>query len=160
MVKNKMENRMNSVEKEIESIKGDVGTIKMDLGSVKEFLTEMRELMRLRDEKEERRNRDKSSSSKNHNSMDGRERSMEGTSKKEEKQFMRLEMPTFNGEDPLEWTFKAERYFSMNHYEEAERMEAVAVCMEGKALNWFQWVESQGLIHSWTEFKTALVARF
>ncbi|PON99346.1 hypothetical protein TorRG33x02_048890, partial [Trema orientale] len=36
----------------------------------------------------------------------------------------RLEMPLFNGENPLGWVFRAERYFAVNAMTDAEKLEA------------------------------------
>lgn len=53
--------------------------------------------------------------------------------------FCRLEMPTFDGVNPVGWIYRAECYFSLNHMMVLEMMEATAVCMEGDALAWYQW---------------------
>ena len=50
-----------------------------------------------------------------------------------------LEMPIFNGEDPMGWLTKIERYLRMCTIREEDKMEAVMVAMDGKALGWFQW---------------------
>ncbi|XP_028775121.1 uncharacterized protein LOC114732011 [Neltuma alba] len=74
--------------------------------------------------------------------------------------YRKLELPIFIGEDPLGWFFKVERYFRVNAIPEAERLEAAVVCLEGKALNWYQWVESRTTIRGWQEFKREALRRF
>ncbi|KAL5575524.1 hypothetical protein UlMin_017223 [Ulmus minor] len=64
----------------------------------------------------------------------------------------RLELPLFEGDDPFGWVFRADRYFAVNGIAEGEKVYAASVCLEGPALNWFQWVDSQTLFQSWREF--------
>lgn len=146
MVKLKMENRMEGLEKEM-------GTIKEDLGNIKYYLLELRELMRLKDGNEASQSPDKGKIAMAENSNNGENRVYDQTREieitKEDRRIKRLELPVFNGEDPYGWTFKADRYFNINRYEAAERVEATAVCMEGRSLNWYQWVESWLPIQSW-----------
>ncbi|RDX80407.1 Retrovirus-related Pol polyprotein, partial [Mucuna pruriens] len=52
----------------------------------------------------------------------------------------RLEVPYFTGEDPNGWIHRVERYFDINHILEEEKVLAASICLEGKALNWFQLV--------------------
>lgn len=40
------------------------------------------------------------------------------------------------------------------------RMEAAALCFEGKALNWLQWLEFRSLVKEWFEFRKQFVERF
>lgn len=69
----------------------------------------------------------------------------------------KLELPLFHGENPYGWVFRAERYFAMNDIEDEERILAASVCMEGRALGWFQWVDAQDPFASWRELRTAIV---
>ena len=39
------------------------------------------------------------------------------------------------------WAFRVERYLRLNPMIEDEKIETVAIAMEGKALAWFQFVE-------------------
>lgn len=43
---------------------------------------------------------------------------------------------------------------------EADKLEAVVIVLEGKALNWLLWWEEQSPAPSWDEFKTAVIRRF
>lgn len=54
----------------------------------------------------------------------------------------KLELPVFHGEDPHGWVFLAKRYFAINDIDEREKVVATSVCMEGKALGWFQWLDA------------------
>lgn len=46
----------------------------------------------------------------------------------------RVEMPTFNGENPDGWTFRAERYFAMNGLTENEKLDVAVVSLNEEAL--------------------------
>ncbi|WVY89402.1 hypothetical protein V8G54_034916 [Vigna mungo] len=53
-----------------------------------------------------------------------------------------------------------ERYFRLKGVGEKERMKAVMVALEGKALNWFQWWETCHPHPTWEAFKDVVVRRF
>ncbi|KAF7801588.1 Retrotransposable element Tf2 [Senna tora] len=55
--------------------------------------------------------------------------------------FKKHKIPVFEGQDPIGWLFKGERYFDINKVEKS-KMEAAAMRLEGRALNWYQWPES------------------
>ncbi|XP_031268741.1 uncharacterized protein LOC116127234 [Pistacia vera] len=160
-----MDNRMDNMEKEMKSVQEDMSSVKTDVGSLKEYLTEMRELLRLRDERKEKRYREKEKSQSSFERTDsggGRKREQDtiGDSGKGEKKTQKLEFPIFSGEDPFGWTFHVDRYFAINKYGPSEMVEAAAICMEGRALNWCQWVEGRDPFKTWEELKAALIARF
>ncbi|XP_031271373.1 uncharacterized protein LOC116129775 [Pistacia vera] len=90
----------------------------------------------------------------------GCERNHSRDNRKDDKKIRKLEQPIFNRDDPFGWTFKADRYFAINQYKEKEMVEAAAMCMEGRALNWYQWLESPRPVQSWKDFKVALIDRF
>lgn len=72
----------------------------------------------------------------------------------------KLKMPVFEGEDAHGWIYRVERYFLVNGLTEGERLMAAALCLEGKALAWYQWRETRYPIRSWEEFKDRLLERF
>ncbi|XP_054795227.1 uncharacterized protein LOC129300675 [Prosopis cineraria] len=73
----------------------------------------------------------------------------------------RLEFPIFSGEDdPYGWILKAERYFMLYGIEDREKVACATLNMEGKALNWFLWVEARNPIQCWEMFKQELMERF
>ena len=69
-------------------------------------------------------------------------------------------MPLFNGEDPRGWVFRADWYFAINEVEEEERAIAALVCMEGRALGWFQWADAQEPFRTWRELRMAILWHF
>lgn len=65
----------------------------------------------------------------------------------------------FDGDDPLGWFSRVEQYFSLNAVNESEMLNAAVVCLEGRTLNWYHWVENHALMPSWEEFKQELLHR-
>lgn len=51
----------------------------------------------------------------------------------------KLKMPIFEGEDGHWWIYRVERYITVNRLTKKERLKAVSLCLEGKALAWYQW---------------------
>jgi len=72
----------------------------------------------------------------------------------------KLKMPIFEGEDAYGWIYKVERYFAVNGLTEEEKLSAAGLCLEGKALSWYQWRDQRRPIRSWGEFKDSLLERF
>ena len=56
---------------------------------------------------------------------------------KDGKKFRKLQLSIFEGEHPVGWIFRVERYFVVNEISEAARLQAGSVCLERKALNWY-----------------------
>ncbi|KAJ1413258.1 Retrotransposon gag domain [Sesbania bispinosa] len=78
----------------------------------------------------------------------------------EGERWCKLEIPIFAGDDAYGWTNRLERYFHIKGVSERERMSAVMVAMEGRALSWYRWWESCNPNPSWEGFKTAMIRRF
>ena len=72
----------------------------------------------------------------------------------------RLDLPIFSGEDAYGWVVRVERYFRINGVEDDEKLEFALVAMEGEALVWCEWWETQVPCPTWREFKEDLVRRF
>ncbi|GAU47870.1 hypothetical protein TSUD_404410 [Trifolium subterraneum] len=72
----------------------------------------------------------------------------------------RLEIPIFKGEDAYGWLVRVERYFRLNEVRVQDKVDAVVLAMEEKALNWFQWWEEKTPLRNWEEFKVAVLKRF
>jgi len=47
------------------------------------------------------------------------------------------------GEDAYGWIVRVERYFKLNLVEEEEKLYAVLIALEDRALSWYQWWEEQ-----------------
>ncbi|KAF7842448.1 Retrotransposable element Tf2 [Senna tora] len=167
MVGTRMEGRVDSVEKNVGEVKenvtvlqGEVTEIKRDVNSLKESVLEIKDsLARLEKKNTDVNELDRSEGSGSHGGGGNNEQHVGEPNGKEGEKYRKLELPIFDGE-AIGWLFRVERYFSLNHMNEGEKLEAVAVCMEGKALNWLQWLETRMTIQSWGEFKKELLRRF
>lgn len=73
---------------------------------------------------------------------------------KDGKKFQKLQLSVSS-----RWIFIIERYFTMNEISEAERLQASGVCLEGKALNWYNWTESKQQMLTQKDFKRELLSR-
>ncbi|KAL8151694.1 hypothetical protein V2J09_021502 [Rumex salicifolius] len=72
----------------------------------------------------------------------------------------KVELPAFDGDDPLTWIARAEQYFSIQATSPAGKVTIAMVSMDGAALNWVRWIGQQRLDFSWEELKAELVKRF
>lgn len=72
----------------------------------------------------------------------------------------RLVLPGFNGENRDGWIAKVEHYFSVYNLPETEKMTTAVVGLEGRALNWWQWIKHRKTITSWAELKSLLLHYF
>ena len=73
---------------------------------------------------------------------------------------MKLEVPRFDGTEPLGWIFKINQYFEYHGTPKRERLTIASFYMEGRALAWFQWMSSNAQFTSWPGFLQALQTRF
>ncbi|XP_028222321.1 uncharacterized protein LOC114403496 [Glycine soja] len=73
---------------------------------------------------------------------------------------MKLDVPRFDGADPLGWIFKITQFFEYHGTPDHDRITIAAFYMEGRALAWFQWMSSNGQFTSWPVFLQALQNRF
>jgi len=73
---------------------------------------------------------------------------------------IKLDIPRFDGRDPLGWIFKIQQLFDYQHTPEEERITVASFYLDGAALSWYQWMHNNGFITSWTGFLQALKSRF
>jgi len=73
---------------------------------------------------------------------------------------IKLDIPRFDGTEPLGWIFKINQFFEFHNTSEEQRLRIASFYMEGDALTWFQWMYSNGQLHSWPAFIHALELRF
>jgi len=71
-----------------------------------------------------------------------------------------LDFPKFDGTDPTNWVLKAQQFFSFGQIPDNQRVPIAYFHMEGKALQWYNWLMESGSIRSWEEFVVALKIRF
>ena len=73
---------------------------------------------------------------------------------------VKLDIPRFDGRDPMGWIFKMNQLFQYQHTPEEERITVASLYLDGAALSWYQWMFTNGLITSWQGFLQALESRF
>lgn len=69
-------------------------------------------------------------------------------------------MPLFDGTDPDGWILRVDWYFNFYRLSEEERLEAVAVTLEGDALRWYQWEHKRHPIRRWSDLKEFILRQF
>ncbi|WVZ13617.1 hypothetical protein V8G54_011183 [Vigna mungo] len=73
---------------------------------------------------------------------------------------LRLDVPQFDGTDPMGWIFKISQFFEYHRTPEVDRLRIVSFYMDGPTLSWFQWLHQNNMIPSWQDFLQALEVRF
>lgn len=71
-----------------------------------------------------------------------------------------LKFPSFDGDDPEGWLFKAEQYYTLHGVNEAKKVPLASVHLTGDAISWYRWLnEALGEL-SWQQFSRLLRSRF
>ncbi|MCI42167.1 retrotransposon-derived protein PEG10-like, partial [Trifolium medium] len=73
---------------------------------------------------------------------------------------IKLDIPRFDGSDPMGWIFKINQFFDYHLTPDEQRLRIASFYMDGEALPWFQWMHSNGQILTWPSFLHALETRF
>lgn len=74
--------------------------------------------------------------------------------------FVKLDIPRFDGRDPLGWIFKMNQLFQYQNTLEEERIIVASLYLNDAALSWYQWMFSNGFIMSRQGFLQSLESRF
>ncbi|XP_019189232.1 PREDICTED: uncharacterized protein LOC109183619 [Ipomoea nil] len=72
----------------------------------------------------------------------------------------RLEIPTFDGTDPVGWLARADQYFAIQCTREDLKVPTAFISMEGPALHWLRWLQQQHPSLTWSQFTTELLEEF
>ncbi|XP_035548740.1 uncharacterized protein LOC118349222 [Juglans regia] len=73
---------------------------------------------------------------------------------------VRISFPSFQGEDPLGWLYKVNQFFLFYNTPPHHKVRLASFHMEGKAMVWFQEIESTGTFIDWEGFVRVFLARF
>ncbi|EXB66394.1 hypothetical protein L484_008284 [Morus notabilis] len=148
---------------DIGELKGVVGQLSEDIGAMREYMKELTGWMRsggMANPPAEQARASTSSGEEGGSATMAVNNSGNGpTPNGWDTWFYRMEIPLFNGEDPHGWLFQLERYFHIQYVDEAERVVASVIRLEGKVLNWFRWLESRSGSISWPFFKESVMQR-
>ncbi|KAF7810468.1 1-phosphatidylinositol-3-phosphate 5-kinase [Senna tora] len=151
---------MSNLYKRMENLEKEMGTLKEDVRNIKTEMLEIREsIRRLEARRYGNGGQQHGKPSYSNVNSHGREEAKEVLNREPGK-LRKLKLSLFKGDYPIGWLFKAERYFDINLVSEEERMEAAAMCLEGRALIWYQYIEVRQPIQSWTKFKKEVIERF
>ncbi|XP_039120776.1 uncharacterized protein LOC120257362 isoform X2 [Dioscorea cayenensis subsp. rotundata] len=69
---------------------------------------------------------------------------------------VRVDFPKFEGDDVLNWIFKAEQYFTYYHIPDPDRLELASIHFDGPVVPWYQMLTKTCMVSTWTELVTAL----
>ncbi|KAL5162087.1 hypothetical protein HKD37_07G019259 [Glycine soja] len=73
---------------------------------------------------------------------------------------VKLDVPRFDGHDPLGWIFKISQFFNYQGTLEEEHITIASFYLNGLALSWFQWMFRNDFITSWSGLLQAIETRF
>ncbi|KAJ0895862.1 putative nucleotidyltransferase, Ribonuclease H [Helianthus annuus] len=72
----------------------------------------------------------------------------------------KINLPMFDGSNPLDWIFQAENYFTYYNIPENRRLSLSVFYFTGEALSWYKYLHNNSLLGTWQEFSRALELRF
>jgi len=74
---------------------------------------------------------------------------------------LRADFPHFSGnEDILQWIYRAERFLHIYDIPDKQKMDLVAVSLDGRAIAWFQIWEKLNQVQDWLTLSTDLQIHF
>ncbi|XP_061353237.1 uncharacterized protein LOC133298012 [Gastrolobium bilobum] len=74
--------------------------------------------------------------------------------------FVKMEIPSFEGQDPNNWIFKSELFFRLQQTPDHLQVQIAGLKMDGAAGDWFQWIFNSGTVQTWEEYTKAVRRRF
>lgn len=69
-------------------------------------------------------------------------------------------MPSFEGDQPDNWLFRAEYYFNIHQLSDVEKVTVTAISFARVALQWYRWEEGRNPFTSWRVLKYRMLERF
>ncbi|XP_052728288.1 uncharacterized protein LOC108338275 [Vigna angularis] len=160
---NVVEGRMEHLEMTVDGLKAESAANRQDLIAMRKDIQELLRLMGVRS-KPNGESSDGSNGSVNDNGggrRDGAEGEREGERSENPPNWRRrVELPAFEGADPLNWITRAEKFFEIQKVAEAEKIELAHISMEGSAGYWFKFWKEKASDRTWEGLKEALLIRF
>ncbi|KOM49767.1 hypothetical protein LR48_Vigan08g059400 [Vigna angularis] len=151
-----MEGRLNAVE-------GRMETLEISMGGIESAVQELVRVIGERGRRDER-HLDGSQGSVNGRRTDEDEREGDGVGggHREEPPYWkkRVELPVFEGSEPMNWIYRADKFFELQGVPEDEKLRLAYISMEGMAGHWFRFWREKARNRSWVGLKEALVVRF
>ncbi|WVZ24369.1 hypothetical protein V8G54_002913 [Vigna mungo] len=72
----------------------------------------------------------------------------------------KVELPSFDGTDPVRWITRAETYFEVQGSIEEVKVRLAKLSMEGATIHWFNLLQEAEVGLSWTKLKRELIGRY
>ncbi|GKA72671.1 hypothetical protein Tco_0778887 [Tanacetum coccineum] len=72
----------------------------------------------------------------------------------------KLNLPAFDGSNPLDWLFQADQYFSFYNITPPQRLSMIAFHLTGDALSWYKYLFNNRLLTTWMRYTTCPRTRF
>ncbi|WVZ14135.1 hypothetical protein V8G54_011701 [Vigna mungo] len=166
----KYEGRLKVVENQVEALgiivdglKAETTAMRQDSAAIRQDLQEVMRILVGRNRDHEGAS-DGSQSSVNGDRRGRREEENGGrATERTEGQFnwrKKVELPVFEGTNPLNWINRAERFFELHGVMEEEKVRIAYVSMEGSVGYWYQFWREKERDHTWEGLKCALIGRF
>ncbi|KAG6400050.1 hypothetical protein SASPL_141538 [Salvia splendens] len=146
---------MEALEKEQQGIREDQRAMKESLEIITATLTELSVAVKTKSE-----SHSGGGGSNNDDGNKSEEGSDTGEKPDQGKNKGGLQLPSFDGMDPIGWLARANQQFEITGTATESRVAAAVVAMEGPALYWMTWLHSRKPSLTWKEFSEALVSRF
>ena len=146
---------MEALEKEQQEIREDQRAMKESLETITATLTELSVAIKTKSE-----SHSGGGGSNNDEGNKSEEGSDTGENPDQGKNKGALQLPSFDGTDPIGWLARANQQFEIAGTATESRVVAAVVAMEGPALYWMTWLRSRKPSLTWKEFSEALVSRF
>ncbi|KAG6397368.1 hypothetical protein SASPL_143535 [Salvia splendens] len=146
---------MEALEKEQQGIREDQRAMKESLEIITATLTELSVAVKTKSE-----SHSGGGGSNNDDGNKSEEGSDTGEKPDQGKNKGGLQLPSFDGMDPIGWLARANQQFEITGTATESRVAAAVVAMEGPALYWMTWLRSRKPSLTWKEFSEALVSRF
>lgn len=67
-----------------------------------------------------------------------------------------MELPIYDGQNPDDWVFRAEKCFAVNHVAEEDRLGQALACLTGSAVTWLRYTQDMEDLKDWKYFKDKL----
>lgn len=71
-----------------------------------------------------------------------------------------MEMPRFKSTNILGWIFRIHHFFNFHNAQEEQWISVASFCLDGPALNWYQWIYNNNELTLWPNFFHALRIHF
>lgn len=159
----RMEGRLNVIEGQMKAIKITMDGLKAETTAMRQELQELTRILGGRT-----RNLEGISEGSQMSVNENRRGRREGVGEEREVERnerqpswkKRVNLPIFEGLEPLNWINRAEKFFEIQGVTEREKLDLAYISMEGRAGYWFRFWKITAKNLSWEGLKEAMVRRF